>query len=324
MSREGCYRIPSLLKTANGDLIAAIDERNNSCTDLRGNHDINIVLKRSEDNGKNWTGIQRIIDEPPGISVSDPSMILDKSNGKVFLFYNYMDLVHHPNVYFLYVITSADHGKSWSEPIDITKQISQKEWANDFKFITSGKGIQTSDGTLLHTLVNLDKGMHLFGSRDHGVSWFLIDTPIQPADESKIIELTDGRWMINSRVNHSGVRFVHTSSDFGQTWESHPDSTLLDPSCNASMIRYTAINSNQKKNRIVFVNAYSASKRENLTIQMSFDEGKTWPIRKTIYEGPAAYASAVILDNGDIGVFFEKDDYADNTFVRLNLEWVGG
>ena len=50
-----CYRIPSIATAPNGDLITAIDERIPSCADLRDNNDINIVSRRSSDNGKSWT-----------------------------------------------------------------------------------------------------------------------------------------------------------------------------------------------------------------------------------------------------------------------------
>ncbi|MFK7931990.1 MAG: exo-alpha-sialidase, partial [Saprospiraceae bacterium] len=236
--KVSCYRIPVLLKTQNGNLIAAIDERNTSCADLRANKDINIVIRRSEDNGQSWLPIQIVVDYPFGESASDPSLILDTSTGKIFMFFNYMDVEKSPNQYFLQYISSTDNGKTWSTPVDITNQISKPEWANDFKFITSGRGIQTKSGKLLHTLVNLERGLHVFGSDDQGQSWYLIDTPITPGDESKIVELADGSWMINSRVNKSGLRYVHTSDNEGKTWVSKPDSTLIDPSCNASLIRY--------------------------------------------------------------------------------------
>jgi len=61
----------------------------------------------------------------------------------------------------------------------LTSQITKSEWHNDFKFITSGRGIKTSSGKLIHTLVNLENGLHLFGSDDHGESWYLIDVPIK-------------------------------------------------------------------------------------------------------------------------------------------------
>ena len=132
-----CYRIPALVTATNGDLIVAIDERVPSCNDLRGSKDINIVIRRSSDQGKNWSEIQKIIDFPVGKSASDPSMIVDRESGDIFLFYNYMDLEKEKDVYYLHVVKSSDHGKSWTEAENITAQISKSAWHNDFKFITS-------------------------------------------------------------------------------------------------------------------------------------------------------------------------------------------
>lgn len=318
-----CYRIPALVTAPNGDLVAAIDERVPSCDDLRGNPNINIVLRRSRDGGMTWTDIETVVDLPPGESASDPSMIVDEVTGEIFLFYNYMNLEEAPDIYRLYVTKSTDGGQTWSEPEEITSQITKPEWRDDFKFITSGRGIQTSSGTLLHTLVNLDEGLHLFGSRDHGRSWFMIDTPIEPADESKVVELADSTWMINSRVNsEEGMRYVHTSADQGKTWETRRAPELIDPGSNASIIRYTSAAEGYDQNRLLFANAKSAKRRENLTVRLSYDEGQTWTEGKTIYPGPSAYSTLTVLENGDIGVFFEKDDYTENVFVRFSLAWL--
>ncbi|MGI9174325.1 MAG: sialidase family protein [Rhodothermales bacterium] len=317
-----CYRIPVLVTVPNGDLVAAIDERVPSCADLRGSEDINIVMRRSSDRGETWSEMETVVDFPHGQSASDPSMIVDTETGDVFLFYNFMDLEEEPDVYYLHVLKSSDNGQTWSEPADITPQITKPAWHDDFKFITSGRGIQTRSGTLLHTLVNLDEGLHLFGSDDHGASWFLIDTPITPGDESKVVELNNSTWMINSRVNEAGMRWVHVSDDRGQTWTSRPDSVLIDPSVNGSIIRYTATADGDDRNRLLFANAASAEARENLTVRLSYDEGQAWSEGKTIYAGGAAYPSMTVLDNGDIGVLFEKDDYTENVFVRFSLEWL--
>jgi sialidase-1 len=103
-------------------------------------------------------------------------------------------------IYYLHVARSRDNGVSWTKPEDITSQITPPEWRRDLKFITSGSGIQTRSGTLLHTLVNLDKGLHVFGGADDGKTWFLVESPLKPRDESKVVELVDGAWMVNSRV----------------------------------------------------------------------------------------------------------------------------
>lgn len=318
-----CYRIPALITAPNGDLIAAIDERLPSCADLRGSDDINIVIRRSSNNGKTWGAIETVMNFPLGQSASDPSLIVDNSTKEIFLFYNFMNLVTEKDIYYLHVMKSSDNGKTWSKPEDITSQIAKPEWQKDFKFITSGRGIQTSKGTLLHCMVNLDNGMHIFGSKDHGKTWFLIDTPIEPADESKIIELADGSWMVNARANDKkGVRYVHTSSDEGKTWTTKAAHQLPDPACNASIIRYTSIKEGYKKNRLLFSNANAVKGRTNLTVRVSYDEGKTWSKGKTVYEGPSAYSSLSVLKNGDIGVFFEKDEYTKNVYARFSLKWL--
>ena len=318
-----CYRIPSIVTAPNGDLIAAIDERVPNGNDLNRNNDINIVVRRSADNGKTWFAIERVVDFPLGKSGSDPSMIVDDVTKEIFLFYNFMDLDNEKNVYYLHYIKSDDNGKTWSKPVDITSQIAKPEWKNDFKFITSGTGIFTRTGKLLHCLVNLNRGLYVFGSNDHGKSWYFIDTPIKPADESKIVELVDGSWMINSRVNDKkGMRYVHVSADEGKTWESRPESALIDPGCNGSIIRYTSINDGYKKNRLLFANAKMEKGRKNMTVRISYDEGKTWSEGKTIYPGSSAYSCLTILKNGDIGLFFEKEEYTENPFLSFSLKWL--
>ena len=317
-----CYRIPALITAPNGDLIAAIDERLPSCADLRGSDDINIVIRRSTNHGKTWGAIETVMNFPLGQSASDPSLIVDAMTNEIFLFYNFMNLTTEKDIYYLHVMKSSDNGKTWSKPEDITSQISKPEWHKDFKFITSGRGIQTRTGKLLHCMANLNSGMHVFGSDDHGKTWFLVDTPIAPADESKIIELIDGTWMINARANKKGLRYIHTSTDEGKSWITKADSTLIDPGCNASIIRYSSVKDGFRKNRLLFSNAKAEKGRTNLTVRVSYDEGKTWSKGKTIYAGPSAYSSLTVLKNGDIGVFFEKDEYTKNVFARFSLKWL--
>lgn len=315
-----CYRIPALLSAKNGVLLAAIDERINSCADLNGNDNINIVMRTSKNKGLTWSAIRTLVDYPEGQSASDPSFILDEETGTIFLFYNYMDRFKEKNTYYLHLIKSTDHGETWSEPEDITPQITKPEWKKDFKFITSGKGTQTASGTLLHTLVNLQYGVFIFGSEDHGKTWFLKENPIKNADESKIIELQDGIWMVNSRLNKLGMRYVSLSKDQGQSWESKEDSALLDPSCNAAIIRYR----HRGKNCLLFVNAASRDDRRNLTLKVSTDEGKSWTAGRTIFSGSSAYSDLVVMKNGDIGILFEKNNYRENVFVRYTFKWLSG
>ena len=315
-SEVSCYRIPSIITATNGDLIAAIDERVPSCGDLKWSRDINIVIRKSSDNGKTWGKIEKIIDYPLGQSASDPSMILDKQTNTIFLFYNYMDLDNQKDIYYLKYISSNDNGKSWSKPVDITNQISKENWKNDFKFITSGRGIQTKKGTLLHCLVNLQKGTHVFGSNDNGKTWFITETPTSPGDESKIVELNDGSWMVNSRVNKLGYRYSHFSNDNGKTWISKKEESIIDPGCNGSLIRY----SQGEKNLLLLTNINNKKERKEIVLRYSTDEGKSWSNPKIIYNGEAAYSSMTVMENGNLGLFFEMDNYTKNVFTSISIK----
>ncbi len=304
-----CYRIPAIATMPNGDIIALCDQRIGSCGDLKFNKDINIVMKRSKDNGKTWSEMDTLVDYPYGQSASDPSLIVDEQTGCVFLFYNFMDLVEEPGVFYLKYVKSCDNGNTWSKPVDISSQITKAEWHNDFKFITSGRGLQVKSGKLLHTLVVLNKGVFVFYSNDHGDTWSFNDVPVKPADESKIIELSNGEIMINSRANGLGYRYIHLSNDDGKTWKSFCDSSLNDPGCNASILNYN--------DTLLFANLDSNTKRQNLSLKLSSDNGKTWKILRTIYPESSAYSSICRLPGGGIGVLFEKDDYTEIVFVKI-------
>ena len=313
-----CYRIPAFTTATNGDLIVAVDERVPSCNDLRGSRNINIVIRRSSDKGNNWTPITRIVDFPDGQSASDPSFIVDQETHTIWLFYNYMNLDRAPNIYRLHVMYSKDYGHSWSSPRDITPQITAPEWYSDFMFITSGRGTQTKDGLMLHCLVNLDKGMHLFGSKDHGESWFWIDTPIEPADESKIIVLEDGTWLINSRVRAAGMRYTHRSVNQGKSWVTNQVLDLPDPACNASILSQHF----EEEQWLIFSNAKDAKERKNLTITLSKDGGKTWPSYKVIDQGFAAYSSMTMISKNEIGLIYEAKEYQTINFVKIPWSWL--
>ena len=59
-----------------------------------------------------------------------------------------------------------------------------------------------------------------------------------------------------------------------------------------------------------------------MTVRVSYDEGKTWTAGKTIYAGGSAYSSLTVLENGDIGLFFEQDGHKKNPFVSFSLKWL--
>ena len=309
------FRIPAIVTACNGDLIAACDARRKNAADLIHQRDIDIVYRRSSDGGKTWTPIQELDSVEDG-GCSDPSLLVDRVTGDLFCFYNYMvrDLTNKE--FRFYVQRSSDHGVSWSDAIDFTDQVATPDLKLSFKFVTSGRGIQTRDGTLLHNFVRVGKGATLFASRDHGQTWSATGE-VTPGDESKVVQLNDGSLMVNSRFM-PGKRFVHRSADSGKHWKS-VELGLPDPRCNASILQYTSKRDGYAKNRLLFCNSASNQGRKNLAVRISYDEGRSWSRGKVIDPGPSAYSELTVLSDGSIGVLYEPG-YKEVRFTRFTLK----
>ncbi len=314
------YRIPALCTAPNGDLVAVCDARKDHGGDLNSSQSINITCRRSSDGGKTWTAPANTWtwkwDDSEHWAGSDPSFIVDSQTKKIFLFYNVWESKKNHGVFQFYVQESADNGKTWSKPRDISRDISFPEWPfgkkqsqGGFIFITSGSGIQTKDGTLLHTIVHVNDGNALFGSEDHGKTWKAIGKPVKNGDECKVVELTDGAWMINSRWRGGG-RQIHVTRDRGATWESRYDSSLADPQCNAQIMRYG--------DKLLFSNCKSPNRRALLYVRASADNGLTWNEGFCVEPAGAAYSDMTILPNGDIGVLYETAGYGSIDFVTVS------
>lgn len=309
--KVSCYRIPSIVKAPNGDLIAIADERHDNCGDLIYNQNINLAQRISKDNGKSWSEIKTIIDLPKGESVSDPSMIVDKITKEIFLFYNYMNH-HHGKEFRFHFVKSKDNGKTWSSPIDITDEIAPKEWKGDFKFITSGLGVQNQEGWLLNTIVRLKDGVYVFGSKDHGKSWFMSSAVAKNADETNIIVLKNGNWLLNSRIKDLGNRKFFLSNDNGKSWKEENREDLIDPTCNASTL--------VSHKGILFSNLHSKTSRENLGVRISKDEGRTWKLIKSIEPKSSAYSVLVPISKNEFGILYEANGYKDIVFESFKVK----
>jgi sialidase-1 len=144
-------------------------------------------------------------------------------------------------------------------------------------------------------------------------------------DENKSVELSDGRLMLNVRAKPN--RKVAYSSDGGQTWStptSDPD--LVDPADNGSIARYNAAApaGTEQANWLLFTNNESTSSRSNLVVKQSCDNGQTWPIRKVVEPGFAAYSTVTKLPDGTFGLLWESKDYTRITFSRFDRAWLDG
>ncbi len=332
--KSAVYRIPALCTAPNGDLIAVCDARRDNGGDLNAFQSIRIACRRSTDGGKTWSAPVFTWKWPwtdsDKWSGSDPSLIVDAQVGKVFLLYNVWHWKNPDgsdrwgNAYSFYVQESADNGLTWSRPRDITKDISFPEWpfgkahnAGGFIFISSGSGMQAKDGTLLHTLVHVNDGNALFGSADHGKTWRAFGKPVKNGDECKVVELSDGSWMINSRWKGGG-RQIHVTKDRGETWESRYDAALQDPQCNAQIMRVGKT--------LLFSNCKSPNRRHNLYVRASRDDGATWSEGVCVEPMGAAYSDMCVLParalqskGRRLGVIYEGAGYATINFTTVSL-----
>ena len=325
------YRIPAICTAPDGKTVVAVcDARKNHGGDLNSSQPIWITCRTSTDNGKTWSAPRSTWDwkwdENEQWAASDPSFIVDEVEKKIFLFYNVWECKKDGGRYQHWVQESTDNGLTWSKPRDITADIHRPEWPErGFLFITSGTGIQTKDGTLLHTIVWVHKHVALFGSKDHGKTWQPIGNPASPGDECKVIELADGRWMINSRWRGGG-REIHISSDKGMTWTSHEDTKLIDPACNGQIMRYPIAAARPGKQLkpgapesvLLFSNCKSPNRRINVTVRTSWDEGETWTEGVTVEPAGSAYSDITVLPNGDVGILYEGAGYGKILFDTVS------
>jgi len=340
------YRIPCLVTTNAGTLLAVCDARYPNENDPPNN--IDQVVKRSTDQGRTWSRMQTIIDFPGMEAAGDPSVLVDRRTGRVWVFYAYCpegigsensEPGYTGKTIQNHAVYSDDDGVTWSKPVDITTQTKPKEWRTTWS--APGRGMQTRDGALVVPFNGLEKDnvwtSHVIVSRDQGRSWSLSPAAGHQTSESQVVELNDGSWMLNMRNQFAeyktGARQTAVTKDSGRTWsKQRTDPALVEPSCQASIVRYTSKLDGYMKDRILFSNPGrdKVDDRWDMTVRMSYDEGRTWPVSKLVYHNRASYSCLTVLSDGTIGLLFEKGEkqsgnrrYVERlTFARFNLEWL--
>jgi sialidase-1 len=326
------YRIPALVTTKNGVLLAICEGRKTG----RGDHgDLDLVQKRSIDGGKTWGPLELIYEEGgmAKVTIGNPCPVVDQETGVIWLPLN------RDNDRVL-MMSSADEGKTWSKPRDITADVKDNDW--NWYATGPGNGIQVSRGKYKGRLVipcdhrvngnkddkaNWDKAgrSHVIFSDDHGQTWKLGGSSDFGMNECAVVELSDGALMLNSRsYRGKACRGISLSKDGGATWEpTYDDRALVESVCQASLIRYIwAVNPENIKRLLVFSNPAVPKGRNHLTVRLSEDDGKTWPHSRLICEGSSAYSSLAILPTGGIGLLYERDDYKHLTLARFPPSWI--
>ncbi|MBS1920484.1 MAG: exo-alpha-sialidase [Bacteroidetes bacterium] len=353
------FRIPSIIKASNGDLLAFCEGRVNGAGDF--GH-VNIVMKRSTDNGKTWSKLQ-IVAENGDLQAGNAAPVVDQTdpgypNGRIFLFYNtgnnHEGEVRKGNgLREVWYKTSSDNGNTWSNAVNITLQVHRPRqpqinpaynFPDDWRSFanTPGHAMQFHNGKYkgrIFVAANHSAGTpqpHFtdylangFYTDDHGKTFHISDDVNMPGgNEATAAELSNGRLMMNIRNQKGDIkaRIVAISNDGGSKWDTvYFDKRLPDPVCEGSILSLGIKNG---KMILAFCNAADTSSRNNLTLRISYTEGKTWKMNILIDKNPqpyenknkdyTAYSDLVRLNKNTVGVLYERSNYAEIVFVAIN------
>ena len=345
------YRIPAITTAPNGDLLVSYDERpkdngNGGSDAPNPNH---IVQRRSTDGGKTWsapTYIHQGTETGKKVGYSDPSYVVDHQTGTIFNFHvkSYDQGwggskagtdPENRSIIQAEVSTSTDNGWTWTHrtiTADITKD---NPWTA--RFAASGQGIQIQHGAHAgrlvqqYTIRTADGTVQAVSvySDDHGKTWQAGTPTGTGMDENKVVELSDGSLMLNSRASDgSGFRKVARSTDGGQTWsEPASDKNLPDSVDNAQIIRAFPNAAPSDPRAKVLLLSHSPNpkpwSRDRGTISMSCDDGASWATSKVFHEPFVGYTTIAVQSDGSIGLLSEDGNYGGIWYRNFTMNWLG-
>ncbi len=343
------YRIPALAVSWQGTVLAAYDGRPN-LDDLP--NPIDLLLRRSTDNGKTWKP-QQVVRTGGGLNgYGDPSLLVDMDTGRIFMFHaagthagffeavagtDPYDQVQHCDLSF-----SDDDGLTWQHR-RITAQLKLRPRTRPDEpditgiFAAAGQGIQIHTGPfrgrLVQQYVVLAGGEIMAASAfsdDHGETWTLGEligagTHGFSPNENKVTTLADGRLLLHSRGTPR--RLAAKSDDGGATWGALvPVEDLPDPGDNGSLVRFDSLPSvasladEGTDAWLLATNNQDTALRRNTVLSLSTDNGHSWPAKLVLCPGSSAYSTAARLPNGNIGVLYERQGYREIVFVSVPAE----
>ena len=328
------YRIPALEVAPDGTLLAFAEARKFNAGDPGyDNNEIDLVCKRSSDNGRTWSAMQVIEHAGPRWSAANPAATVDRQTGRVWVLYLRCNPgrstdTARPGTDDNQVLArwSADSGKTWSEPIDLTaatRDMKDPQWRTTV--VGPGGMIQDSKGRLVAAAWRYAPfGVFAIFSEDHGRTWqhgqMVPDPKHIKGNENQVVELSDGRILMDFRGEGVAHRWMSESRDGGRTWSEPRAGLPVTPVC-CAIERYSLKAAGDDRDRLLWTGPKGPG-RHNLVARVSYDEGRTFPIERLIANEPAAYSDLAILKDKTAGVLWERGDYRYLTFTRLTREFL--
>ena len=340
------YRIPSISISNKGVVLSFANRRMDTVAD--GAKEVHLVMRRSTDGGRNWEPIEDFFAREGWVATIGTAT-MDSSDGTVMVSYSRSPRADYAHARTengavesgIFMAVSRDEGKTWIHERmiihpDNAGYRGHSHGSSPGVVLFSGPHhgrllaparFQHKPGEELDTLQNHHYNCTLY-SDDHGKTW-QTGGPVQVGTgEGCLAELSDGTIYYNSRAYFlDGKRRIARSYDGGETFEDFAvDDTLIEPTsggCNAGMAGFPKKLSGGK-DLILFSNP-AGDEREKLTIRLSRDGGRTWPVSKVIHEGPAAYSSMAVSADGTIFVLYEngeKHPYEKISIAWFNLKWL--
>lgn len=322
------FRIPTLVCTVKGTLVALVDRRPGGGKDLPAN--IDLAVRRSTDDGQTWSPIKTVVDLPSPNGASDSAMLVDRKTGRIWAAFTVgynagiaqakAGLTGQTAV--SHLIYSDDDGVTWSAPVSIGAQV--KDPAFKWMGFGPGAGACMADGTLSFSCyANKDGVPDLFSfaivSEDHGQTWRRTEPYTTFTCESQMVALSDGRWMACSRDRKGrGSRMVAFSTDRGKTWSPMAQEPQLPcPRCQAGLIRVT--HPQAPKGLLVYTGPEGKQAgRSRGMVRISDDDAKTWRFNTNVVPGSFAYSTPALMRDGRIGLIYEHN-HEDMRFLALDL-----
>ncbi len=325
-----CYRIPTVVKANNGDLLAFAEARNGGakfCADLG---EIDLVLKRSIDGGKTWSAQDTVI-KANGDTKGNPAPIVIPGSNRIVLLSTMQCYTNPSCARVPRVSISDDNGKTWDAPRVLTTELG---FASAPPWLATGPshGIVLTKGAhagrlvagMSYSIGDKNTGSLVY-SDDRGATWHrgATDTSTTTAlnpQEISVTELADGRVYAAARNDANkddkclaaGTRnrAYAISSDGGTTFSQKftYETSLIAPTVEGSTARMSVAGAAGKYDRILFAAPSICDKRRELRVRSSFDEGGSWTSNEAsvlVWGQDAAYSDMVQLSTTSVGVLYE-------------------